>query len=81
MKILLIFNPRAAHGKAKKHLPKILQLLENKSIKSTVLETKFPHHASELVKNADFSPFDGIISAGGDGTLFDVINGYFQKQL
>ena len=33
----------------------------------------------EIVKNADLSKYDGIVAAGGDGTLFEVINGYFQN--
>ena len=42
--------------------------------------TDYPEHGTEIVKNADFSQYDGLIAAVGDGTLFAVINGYYQNE-
>jgi len=33
----------------------------------------------DLVKESDLKGYDGIIAAGGDGTLFEVINGYYKN--
>ena len=32
-----------------------------------------------MVKEADLKKYDGLIAAGGDGTLFEVINGYYKN--
>lgn len=77
MKLLLIFNPNAANGRAKKMLPKLLKRFEEREIEIEVLQTEAQGHGRELTTKADFSKFDGVIAAGGDGTLFEVINGYY----
>lgn len=77
MKILLIFNPNAANGRAKKMLPTILDGFEKRDIEVSVAETEAQGHARQLVQEAEFGQFDGLISAGGDGTLFEVVNGYY----
>lgn len=80
MKILLIFNPFAGSGRAKKDLPKLEVLMKKYNLTYDLLETKFKGHGTELVRDADFSKYDGLVAAGGDGTLFEIINGYFQNK-
>lgn len=80
MKILLIYNPKANHGQAKKILPRAQAFFEQKKIETVVKLTQYPQHAIELVQSADFSKYHGVVAAGGDGTLFEVINGYFQNK-
>ncbi len=80
MKILLIFNPFAGNGRAKKDLPKLESLLNKYNLNYDLLTTEFKGHGTELVRDADFSKYDGLVAAGGDGTLFEVINGYFQNK-
>ncbi len=77
MKLLLIFNPHAANGRAKKMLPRLLNRFSEREIELEVLQTQSQGHGRELTSQADFSQFDGIIAGGGDGTLFEVINGYY----
>lgn len=79
MKVLLIYNPTAGHGRAKKILPNVESEFLKQDIDFELHLTDYPEHAVEIVKEADFSKFDGIIAAGGDGTLFEVINGYYQN--
>ena len=80
MKILLVFNLFAGHKKAQKILPEIQDLFAKKNIDIDVQFTKTPGYGVDIVKTADFSNFDGVIAGGGDGTLFEVINGYYQNQ-
>lgn len=41
--------------------------------------TDYPEHAVEIIRKADFREYSAIVAAGGDGTLFEVVNGYFQN--
>ena len=77
MKLLLVFNPNAANGRAEKMLSKVLAAFEEKGIEISLLQTTAESHGREMVAEADFNSVDGIISAGGDGTLFEVVNGYY----
>jgi diacylglycerol kinase (ATP) len=79
VKILLIFNPNAANGRAKNMLPKILVRFNKLGVDIEILETQAQGHGRELVRQADFNRFDGVVAAGGDGTLFEVINGYYEN--
>ncbi|MBC8375993.1 MAG: diacylglycerol kinase family lipid kinase [FCB group bacterium] len=77
MKNLIIYNPWAARGRAGKLLPQIEAYLQEIDLASDILITDHHGHGMELVKEADFSHYSAVIAAGGDGTLFEVINGYF----
>lgn len=79
LKTIIIYNPKAANGKSQKLLPKIISYLEEKEVDYEIMLTDYAHHASEIVSNLDFSKYDGIVAAGGDGTLYDVINGYYKN--
>jgi diacylglycerol kinase (ATP) len=76
MKLLLIYNPHAGQGRAKKHLSQVESLFHAKGIETELHLTKRFGHGSEIVRDADLSHYDGIVAAGGDGTVFEVINGY-----
>ncbi|MDH5742937.1 MAG: diacylglycerol kinase family lipid kinase [Candidatus Aminicenantes bacterium] len=79
MKVLLVYNAVAAHKRAKKILPDVEVCFINKGIKFDLQLTDYPDHAVDIVGKADFSQYDGVIAAGGDGTLFEVINGYYKN--
>lgn len=79
MKILLIYNNFAGNGRAKKTLNKVESLLEKYNIGFTLAITKYKGNGIEITEDADFSKYDGIVAAGGDGTLFEVINGYYKN--
>jgi diacylglycerol kinase (ATP) len=79
VKVLLVYNAVAAHKRAKKILPDVEACFINKGIKFDLQLTDYPDHAVDIVGKADFSQYDGVIAAGGDGTLFEVINGYYKN--
>jgi YegS/Rv2252/BmrU family lipid kinase len=79
VKTLLVYNPVAAHKRAGKILPQVEDRFNQTGIEFELKKTDYPEHAVDIVKEADFKKFDGIVAAGGDGTLFEVINGYFQN--
>ncbi len=79
MKILLVYNNFAGNGRAKKNLPQVESLFNKYKIDFDLALTDYPEHGIEIVSKSDFSQYDGIVAAGGDGTLFEVINGYFKN--
>ena len=77
MKIAIILN--GASRKKKKFYSSFLQRLQQK-FDCTIFETKAVWHASVLAAEMSEN-FDILISAGGDGTLHEVINGLLQNPL
>ena len=78
MKLLIVFNPNAAHGRAVRKLTAIRTKFESLGIHTEYKPTTHPGHGTELVACTDLSGFDGLVAAGGDGTLFEVLNGLYR---
>ena len=78
MKLLVIFNPNAANGRAVKKLAVIRNRFEDLGIDATYMPTAHPGHGTELVAGTGLAGFDGVVAAGGDGTVFEVLNGLYQ---
>jgi len=79
MKTLLILNPAAGKGKGKKIFSKIHSLLK-KNIDSLKVETSlYPGHIYEIGQNAIREGYQKIITIGGDGTPFELINGLYSS--
>ncbi len=78
MKLLIIFNPNAAYGRSLKKLTKIKARFESLGIKTKFMPTTHPGHGKELVAKTELAGFDGLIAAGGDGTIFEVLNGLYE---
>ena len=72
MKIAIILNGISKHKR--KFYKIILPALKIK-FSIEVFETQYPNHARQLAAEAVAKNFDTIISAGGDGTLNQVLNG------
>lgn len=80
MKVLLVYNPRADHGKAEKMIPQVKDKFAQEKVNVELVLTEYPGHATEIVSRVDFDLYDGIVAAGGDGTVFEVINGVYQNE-
>jgi len=78
LKLLIIFNPHAAYGRSIKKLTDIEAKFSSLGIESRFMLTSHPGHGTELVANTDLSAFDGLVAAGGDGTVFEVLNGLYK---
>lgn len=72
----MVFNPHAAFGRAARLLPALRTALQRFATVD-VLQTRGAGDAVERVVQADLGGFDGLIAAGGDGTLFEVLNGLY----
>ena len=78
MKLLLVFNPGASSGRALGRLTAIERAFAEHNIQHELVMTESPGHAIQIVSKATLSAYDGLISAGGDGTLFEVLNGLYE---
>lgn len=78
LKLLIIFNPNAAYGRSVKKLEAIRAGIRSLGIKATFIPTEYAGHGTELVAGTDLSGFDGLVAAGGDGTVFEILNGLYQ---
>jgi len=76
----LIYNPTSGREEMKRRLPEILQKLEEGGIETSCHATTGEGDATLEVEKALERGYDLIIAAGGDGTLYEVINGMAEKE-
>ncbi len=76
----LIYNPSSGREQIKKHLPYILERLEEAGYETSAHKTIGEGSATEAARLASEREFDLVIAAGGDGTIFEVVNGLAEKE-
>ena len=69
MSAVAILNPRAG-GRRTAYLPEGAE----------ILETRAPGHATELTREALKREAKTVIAVGGDGTINEVVNGFFEDE-
>lgn len=74
-KARLIYNPSAGREEVKKNICRILEYLEELGYETSTFMTKGKKDALNEAKRVSEEGFDLIVSAGGDGTLNEIING------
>lgn len=76
---VVIVNPAARSGRAGRKWPALSQQLEAAGCKHVTLHTRAPGEATRLCEAALRSGTTLIIAAGGDGTINEVANGFFDQ--
>jgi diacylglycerol kinase (ATP) len=71
----VILNPYAGRWKALKMQAQLELELKQAGIVYELVLTQTPHHGIELAAEATLAGFSPIISAGGDGSISEVVNG------
>lgn len=71
----LIINPESGQGAALANLPSVLSVLEERKLEYQILKAKSPEDATAYARRACAENAEGIIAIGGDGTLFQIVNG------
>lgn len=80
MKIFHINNPAASNGKSHKIFPLIKKQFDKFNLPHESIQTKYAGEATEIISNLDFSKYKSIAVSGGDGSLFEVVNGYMKNR-
>ncbi|MFA7418766.1 MAG: diacylglycerol kinase family protein [Melioribacteraceae bacterium] len=80
MKVFYLNNPASHGGQGAKYFSLIKNELDKNNISYEAVETKYAGHGTELVKDLDFTKYDALVISGGDGTLFETVNGYFENK-
>lgn len=73
-RLLVIFNPVAGRG-ARAKLARALATLDRLGVAVTLRETRAAGDAEIHARGASSADFDGVVVAGGDGTLNEAVNG------
>ena len=72
MSALVVLNPAARGGRARRARPALDAALARAGIEATVAETAGPGDAERIARDADAAL---VVAAGGDGTVHEVVNG------
>lgn len=76
-KCVVVINPTSGHGLNDKLADKIEKVLDEYNYSSRIYITEYPGHAEEIVIREEC---DLLISVGGDGTFYEVMNGNFKRE-
>ncbi|AFM41902.1 conserved protein of unknown function BmrU [Desulfosporosinus acidiphilus SJ4] len=72
-----VVNPQSANGCTRKRWPKFLQRLEQEGYTVDFAYTLGPGDATSITRRVLHEGYTRIISVGGDGTINEVVNGFF----
>lgn len=78
-RIACIVNPAAGGGKSYKRLQPFLSAFRRHGIPYEVHRTGHPDHGTELTRQAIQAGATTVIAVGGDGTVNEVVNGFFHN--
>ena len=80
MKTLVILNPISGRGRAKRLLPTIQATLRASGLDFDLLPSERSWHTAELAERAAREGCEAVITAGGDGTANEAINGLMRAK-
>ncbi len=78
-KCVIIINPKSGSNKGKLDPKVFIKVLKKYEYTTEFIYTKYAGHATELMKNLD-DDIDLVISAGGDGTLNEIVTGNTKRK-
>lgn len=77
MRVRAIINPNSSHGRTRELWPKISRALEAELGPVEAVFTDAPMAATQRTREALKEDVDLVIAVGGDGTVNEVVNGFF----
>ncbi len=76
-KVMFVVNPVSGGGRTRKKWQAVEQRLRRKGYSFNVSFTESPLHAKQITREALQTGYDHIIAVGGDGTINEVLNGFY----
>jgi diacylglycerol kinase (ATP) len=77
MKIFYLNNPAAGHKNGIKYFPHIQEAFKKRGLEFDSAQTEAAGHGTTILRELNFDLYDAVIVSGGDGTVFEALNGYF----
>lgn len=76
----LIYNPSSGREIVRRRLPDILDLMESAGYETSCHATRGEWDATQEAARAVARGYDLLIAAGGDGTIYEVVNGMAEQK-
>jgi diacylglycerol kinase (ATP) len=80
MRIAAVVNPFAGRRTAERRWPILLRSIGRDAAGVDTFWSEYPGHSEALAASARRSGYDRVIAVGGDGTLFEVLNGLWWEE-
>lgn len=74
MSFLVVYNPAAGGGQARAQREAVTRGFERHGLAAEFLTARDPDALQEMLDDASMAGRDGVVAAGGDGTVFHVLN-------
>ena len=78
-KYYLLVNPKGGHKRGLEIYEKVKHIFSSAGTNLTVLHTEYAGHAFDFANTLDFVGYDGLCAIGGDGTMYELINGMLKR--
>ena len=79
-KYYLLVNPKGGHKKGLEIYEKVKHVFSSSDTNIEVLHTEYAGHAFDFANTLDFVGYDGLCAIGGDGTMYEIINGMLKRE-
>jgi YegS/Rv2252/BmrU family lipid kinase len=80
VKTVVIVNPVSGRGRAKQLIPTIERILRASDLDFDLLQSERTWHTADLAEQAARGGYEIVITAGGDGTANEAINGLMRAR-
>eukprot|EP00039_Didymoeca_costata_P004887 m.76845 g.76845 ORF g.76845 m.76845 type:complete len:834 (+) comp12585_c0_seq1:102-2603(+) len=78
--VIIVYNPVSGSGKAKKNVENmVIPILEIAGVNFQVIATEYRGFAREFAKDFDYTRTNGLVVAGGDGLVSEVVTGLYLR--
>ncbi|KAJ8683243.1 hypothetical protein QAD02_019035 [Eretmocerus hayati] len=79
-KLLVILNPKSGSGRGRENFQRrVHPILAEAEMPYDIFITRHSDYARDFVRSRDLSQWSGIVLVGGDGIVYEAINGLLQR--